>query len=322
MPKFQNKEEYEKWKAERLKNRESEPSAPPITSDKAVAKINIKSSVPQISPNKAVVNFNFESPRLFEIIQESIQIINQTKKPGTAMRRFDDITRNIKRLFDILPPGNTIEIEINGRNIKSVGDLCIIDEEKAEWIEEHKTSGPVHDVLPSFHEAEFDKWVEIFKINGWPDYWAKVSDYCYAKEEATIEELIEQLNKADILKLAEERGIKIKKSARKVKMLSQLKPAMTDKDCTKVFDILYPEGGNTFHRIKSDLLAHHAFMKASFEELKRTHPGSVIEIWPAPDCCGYCENFRSRKIKVDTLTQDQLPPFYPGCRCSYVPALD
>ena len=121
-----------------------------------------KTTKPHSSPSisdKAIYNFDLESPRLLQIIQESIQIINQTKNPQTAMRRYDDIKRNTQRLFEILPAGRKIDFEINGRKIISASDLYIIDEEKAKWIEEQKAEGAKSDILKS---DILPQWVKVF----------------------------------------------------------------------------------------------------------------------------------------------------------------
>lgn len=116
----------------------------------------------QMTPTKPITStakFDFESPRLFQIIQESIQIINQTKNPATAIRRFDDIKRTISRLLDILPSGKTIDIDVNSRKITTTNDLYIIDEEKAKWMEEHKTVGAKDETSRS---NVLSQWVKVF----------------------------------------------------------------------------------------------------------------------------------------------------------------
>ena len=112
---------------------------------------------PSVS-SKADTAFDFESPRLIQIIQESIEIINKTKNQGTAMRRFDDIKRTSQRLFEILPVGRSMKYEINGREITRAADLNIIDEEKAKWMKEHQ--GGKGD--QGMKEMAISQWAKIF----------------------------------------------------------------------------------------------------------------------------------------------------------------
>jgi len=95
-----------------------------------------------------------------QIIQESVQIINQTKNPDVAMRRFDDIKRTAQRLFDILPSAQkNLDFQLGGRVIKSIDDLYIIDEEKAKWIKKHQAIGSGGQTMK---EMAISQWVKVF----------------------------------------------------------------------------------------------------------------------------------------------------------------
>lgn len=114
---------------------------------------------PAPSQRQAISAFDFESPRLIQIIQESIEIINKTKNPQTAARRFDNIKRNTERLFKILPPGRSINYEINGRKITTSADLHIIDEEKAKWFVEHNIALGKSETIK---ETALTQWGKVF----------------------------------------------------------------------------------------------------------------------------------------------------------------
>lgn len=328
-------------------------------------------------PIDSTVKFDFESPRLFQIIQESIQIINQTKNPATAIRRFDDIKRTMGRLFDILPSGKTIDIEVNGRKVTAVKDLHIIDEEKEKWMEEHKVkpnttaeiitiaraqaaeqirqqelpitgisadakeklyatladaamkgqspkdiTGKIIGIIGDFEWPEFDDWCKIFKEAGeWPPLWNDMAEYFFMQD-YPIEDLLLFLHKDDLVRLSADYKTNIKKSDKKEVMISTLKTSIPESDRDKVAVIAQQKWYPRFLRAKRYLLSHSLTMGYSFEEIKSQNKDVAdhIEIMPAPECCSWCEKERGHKIKVDTLTQKQLPPFHPGCRCVVIPA--
>lgn len=333
-----------------------------------------------LPPKNISSAFDFESPRLIQIIQESMEIINKTKNPQTAMRRYDDIKRNTERLFEILPLGRSINYEINGRKISGHQDMYIINEEKEKWLAENIKGGigppeliaitrmedaekirkkdlpilgvpeatkdevrgilaenaakganpkdvyvKVAKALTPFDWPEFDKWVKIFREAGeWPPLWDDVAEYYYAKDAATMEELVSWLNKDTLLKLAGQYELKLQNKAKKQECIDEILKVITDDYRQNVFNLLYPEGDNSLHKTKSALLAHTASMGHNVKELQQQYnePGERIEISPAPDCCSWCAKHEGKIYRVATIKQENLPPFHPGCRCCFKPVAD
>lgn len=78
--------------------------------------------------------FSFEYPRLQQIINESLEIINKTKNIDTGISRFDLIKENIKRLLEIAPKSANLSIQIQGNSIRTTDDIVCIDKAKTAWI--------------------------------------------------------------------------------------------------------------------------------------------------------------------------------------------
>jgi tetratricopeptide (TPR) repeat protein len=78
--------------------------------------------------------FSFEYPQLQRIINESLEIINNTKNVETAVGRFDTIKQQLNRLLEIAPDGANLSMGIQGQRIKTMADLNQVDFAKREWI--------------------------------------------------------------------------------------------------------------------------------------------------------------------------------------------
>lgn len=123
-----------------------------------------KSSSPTSSSRQKInrqqtSSFKYESSRLIQIINESMDIINKTKNPSTALKRFDDIKRSVEDLFNILPSGQSLTVELNKSSINSIRDLYVVDKEKAQWLEDHNKEKAQDDILKS---TALSQWVKVF----------------------------------------------------------------------------------------------------------------------------------------------------------------
>lgn len=186
--------------------------------------------------------------------------------------------------------------------------------------------GKIAAALPSFQWADFDTWVKRFREAGeWPPLWDDVAEYYYAQEEASVEELLAWLKKDALLRLAEKKGITLKKSTKKDDMLAVLNSSLTDTDRQDVLALLYPDVENALHRAKSELLGH-TEMALSVEKVKladwQKWGTKLVEIGTTPDSCSWCAKYAGKKMKIETLITKQIPPIHPGCRCSILPADD
>jgi hypothetical protein len=186
--------------------------------------------------------------------------------------------------------------------------------------------GKIATALSPFQWEDFDIWVKRFRKAGeWPPLWDDVAEYYYAQEEASVEELIALLKKEDLLQVAEKKGINLKKSAKKDEMLAVLNVSLTDTDRQDVLVLLYPEGDKALHKAKSYLLGH-TVMALSVEKVKLANWQKwgikFVEIMTTPDSCTWCEKFADKKMKIETLIKQQIPPIHPGCRCTILPADD
>ena len=109
-------------------NNEKEEALPEL-SDKPCSYVNNT-----LTPDEI---FDFEAPRLVEIMEESESIIRATKYKKTALTRFETISSCIEKLYDRLPPGKQLHITIFSRSLASVNDLYIIEEERRRWLDQH-----------------------------------------------------------------------------------------------------------------------------------------------------------------------------------------
>lgn len=84
--------------------------------------------------------FKLESPRLYEIIEESLELIAQTKNLNTAIGRLDLLKDKYKRLLEIAPRSERDHIKLTlpdkkiNRSITHLKDLTFFDELKKEYI--------------------------------------------------------------------------------------------------------------------------------------------------------------------------------------------
>lgn len=76
--------------------------------------------------------------RLKQIIEESVEIINNTKSIKTAIGRFDTIKIMLERVFLIPNIENIIsELKIGDKEIKTKEDIVFIDQARQKWIQDY-----------------------------------------------------------------------------------------------------------------------------------------------------------------------------------------
>lgn len=87
---------------------------------------------------KLTESIKFMIPQVQRIINDSMRIINSTKKVDTGISRWDLIKKILGDLLGQIPQGETEKFlknfSINGHDIKTINDLDVIDQEKSKWL--------------------------------------------------------------------------------------------------------------------------------------------------------------------------------------------
>ncbi len=60
-----------------------------------------------------------------------------------------------------------------------------------------------------------------------------------------------------------------------------------------------------------------AYFKSELKEYLKDEY-NYFEVYPAPDCCPKCEEKANKKVKIETATSIDYPPFHRKCRCSII----
>lgn len=216
-----------------------------------------------------------------------------------------------------------IDIQIFGPSGKSLKEAKeLMAECASRGANPKEITGNLAGTLEPFEWPEFDKWVKIFREAGeWPALWEDIAEYYNAIDHESAEGLLYWLKKDGLLRLAEIKGLTLKKTLKKETMLAEIAAVVSKNDKPTVLQLIWPDGDKSLHRAKSALLAHTVSMGCDMKELheKYVNPNDRIEIDPAPDCCSWCEKKSGKKYRVATIKQENLPPFHPGCRCGILP---
>lgn len=88
------------------------------------------------APSREELEFSMLAPQAQRIIDESLEIINRTKNVETGIGRFDTIKEHTRRLLELAPAEGTVSLEVNGRALRTLGDLHLLDEAKENWLDD------------------------------------------------------------------------------------------------------------------------------------------------------------------------------------------
>ncbi len=80
-----------------------------------------------------------------------------------------------------------------------------------------------------------------------------------------------------------------------------------------------------FHHSKCELLAHYLSSVAIEESKLRDWLKSgtkMVELGTSPDSCSWCKKNEGKKMRISTLIKNKNFVVHPGCRCSFLPAVD
>jgi hypothetical protein len=185
------------------------------------------------------------------------------------------------------------------------------------------TERRTRDFLDDFEWAEFDEWCSKFKLmDEWPPLWDTIAEYIYLQE-YPIKSLLEELTKDHLMQLSNEYSANAKKSHKKELIIESLVKIIPEQDRNKILAIVNQEWKPKYLREKRFLLMHSLeFLATSLKRIKEQYENNeYIEIGITPDSCSICQQKVKKKLKVATLTEKDIPPFHPGCRCGVLPVI-
>lgn len=185
------------------------------------------------------------------------------------------------------------------------------------------TERKIRDFLDDFEWPEFDEWCRKFKsMNEWPPLWDTIAEYIYLQG-YPIEALLEELTKDQLMQLSIEYSANAKKSHKKELIIESLVKKIPEQDRQKILAIVNQEWKPKHLREKRFLLTHSLeFSATSLKRIEEQYGNDeYIEIGIAPDSCSICQQKAKKKFKVATLTEKDIPPFHPGCRCVVLPVI-
>lgn len=185
------------------------------------------------------------------------------------------------------------------------------------------TERRTRDFLDDFEWAEFDEWCNKFKsMDEWPPLWDTIAEYIYLQE-YPIKSLLEELTKDHLMQLSNEYSANAKKSHKKELIIESLVKIIPEQDRNKILAIVNQEWKPRYLREKRFLLMHSLeFSATSLKRIKEQYENDeYIEIGITPDSCAICQQKAKKKLKVAALTEKDIPPFHPGCRCGVLPVI-
>lgn len=185
------------------------------------------------------------------------------------------------------------------------------------------TERRTRDFIEDFEWTEFDEWCKRFKsMNEWPPLWETIAEYTYLQD-YPLESLLEELTKEKLMELSAEYSANAKKSHKKELIISSLLKVITEKDRYKVLAVVNELWKPRYLREKRFLLTHSLeFSATSLKRIKAQYQNDdFIEIGTTADSCSICKQQEKKKFKVSTLTDNDIPPFHPGCRCVVLPVV-
>lgn len=176
-----------------------------------------------------------------------------------------------------------------------------------------------------FEWAEYDEWYKKFYDAGeWPPLWEDAEEcFCLEQEceDMSIGELLDELNKAELLTIAERFNlVKIKSRSAKFiynKLLEVIKP--DDEETKQIICSKIKDGMRKSLVDEKKFLYQHTLMAI----VSGTHKlnewkgfgEKKVEFSPALDTCSFCEKLAG----VYTINKSPIPgkDTHPGCRCSF-----
>jgi hypothetical protein len=180
--------------------------------------------------------------------------------------------------------------------------------------------------LNDFQWPEFDDWLNRFKqIAYWPYMWGSIGAYLEIQD-ASLSDLLNELTKDQLLRLANESAISTKKSHSKKQLLDSISKATPGPDRLKVLEIVNQEWHPRYLRDKRTVLIHSMLFRSNVKErLDRIKDPDTISIIKhieisATDDCPICKEKSKNKLNLTSVTETDLPPFHPGCRCIEIAA--
>lgn len=185
------------------------------------------------------------------------------------------------------------------------------------------TERRTRDFLDNFEWPEFDEWCRKFKsMDEWPPLWDTIAEYIYIQE-YPMEALLQELTKDQLMQLSNEYPANAKKSHKKELIIESLVKIIPEQDRNKILAFVNQEWNPKYLREKRFLLMHSLeFSATSLKRIKGQYENDeYIEIDITPDSCSICQQKAKKKLKVATLTEKDIPPFHPGCRCGVLPVI-
>lgn len=185
------------------------------------------------------------------------------------------------------------------------------------------TERRTRDFLDDFEWPEFDEWCSKFtSMDEWPPLWDTIAEYI-SMQDYPIEALLQELTKDQLMQLSEEYSANAKKSHKKELIIESLVKIIPEQDSHKILAFVNQEWKPRYLREKRFLLLHSLeFSATSLKRIKEQYKNDeYIEIGITPDSCSICQKKAKKKLKVATLTEKDIPPFHPGCRCGVLPVI-
>lgn len=183
------------------------------------------------------------------------------------------------------------------------------------------TERRTRDIIDDFKWPEFDDWCIKYKTAGdWPPLWDVIADYTYLQE-ASIDVLLQELTKQQLLSLSKEYAVQVKKSAKKDELINVIAPSIPENQKRNILDIVNLKWKPRYLRKKRFLLLHTVSFRSTSKERidDKYSKDKFIRISSTPDSCTFCKSKAVEKLKVSGIKKDDIPPFHPGCRCLVIP---
>lgn len=210
---------------------------------------------------------------------------------------------------------------------KKVLEEIIVSLSKGENPKNCKAKNYISD---DFEWAEYDEWYKKFyDAGGWPPLWEDAAEcFCLEQEceDISLDELLGELDKAELLTIAERFNLrKIKsKSAKFIynKLLEVVKP--DDEETKQIIRSKIKENARKSLVAEKKFLYQHTLMAIAVGTHRlnewKGYGEKKVEFSPGPDTCQFCEELAG----VYMINKSPIPgkDTHPGCRCSFTLADD
>jgi len=190
------------------------------------------------------------------------------------------------------------------------------------------TERQTRDSLEDFEWPEFDQLCNEFILtNGWPPFMYMISAY-YEIQESSIEQLLKELKKGQLLQLAREYSVNAKKSQTRAIIIKLLADVIPEQGGLKILELVNEKWTPIYLREKRYLLIHMLTMEAywdgalsEYEAAERVIGDVVIKVqwWTARDeyVCPVCAARHGNIFTRSEVKKIGVP--HPGCRCALLP---